>query len=226
LAARKSARARIVWILVAVCAVLFCVGWTLHVYGQFGQQLSFLGGIVLGDTRGEIRYKLGVPSVVYGNDGSGEARMRAYYTDPEKDPTNAVPAGADIDVYPIWSYNNGPSLSAHLDLTFDPNSRRVIKITCVDQSDPPTGYCGRLVGAGIGDAELRITALFGSPTRQSIDEKTGVKTMDYNDMGVVFVLARRRVYGISVVGTGPRKQASLDRFLIWLTSDLKAEFRP
>jgi hypothetical protein len=220
---RKSARSRIVRVLLAVCVALLFIGWIVRAYGRFGAQLSALGGLALGDTRGDIRYKLGVPPVVFDKAEAGETGIGAYYTstDPEKDPVNALPEGADINSYPIWSYTYGPSPGPHVDLTFDASTGRISKISCIDSSDPPTSYCGRIVGAGIGDPEFRIAALFGSPLRQSIDDRSGVKTMDYSDIGVLFLLARQRVYGISVVGSGAHKQPPLHRFLLWFTSDLR-----
>jgi hypothetical protein len=227
---RQRTRSLIVWILLVLFAVLFGVGWTFRAYGRFGDQLSVLGGMALGDTRGDARYKLGVPPAVYGSDEPGEAGMRVYYTDPlrdpQKDPANVLPAGTDINTFHTWSYDKGLTVGPHLDLTFDPRSRRVSRIACIDQSDPSTSYCGRLVGLGVDDPESRVVAQLGSPTRQSIDDQTGVKTMDYSDIGVVFLLARQRIFGMSVVGNGARKQAPVDRFLIWYSGDLKAALKP
>jgi hypothetical protein len=230
LAPRKQrARAVVLWILFVLCALLFATGWTLRSYARFSDQLSTLGGMSLGDTRGDARYKLGVPPVLYGSDEPGEAGMRVYYTDPEKDPqkdpANALPAGTDINSFHTWSYELGSSLGPHLDLTFDSRSGHIAKIACVDQSNPPTSYCGRFLGMAVDDPEARIIAQLGSPTRQLIDDTTGVKTMEYGDIGVIFMLARQRVFGISVFGSGLRKQPPLDRFLLWYTADLKAALK-
>ncbi len=212
-----------------LCALLFAFGWTLRSYARFSDQLSALGGMSLGDTRGDARYKLGVPAVVYGSDEPGEAGMRVYYTDPEKDPqkdpANALPAGTDINSFHTWLYELGSSLGPHLDLTFDSRSGHIAKISCVDQSSPPTSYCGRFLGMAVDDPETRIIAQLGSPTRQRIDDTTGVKTMEYGDVGVIFLLARQRVFGISVFGSAQRKRPPLDRFLIWYTADLKAALK-
>lgn len=226
---KQNARSVLLWVLVVLCAALFAVGWTLRSYARFSDLLSTLGTMTLGDTRGDARYKLGVPPVVYGSSEPGEAGMRVYYTDPEKDPqkdpANALPAGTDINSFRTWSYQLGSSFGPHLDLTFDPGTGHISKITCVDQSDPPTSYCGRLLGMAVGDPEGRIIAQLGTPTRQLIDDTTGVKTMEFGDVGVVFLLARQRVFGMSVFGTGLRKQPALTRFLIWYTADLKAALR-
>ena len=226
---KQHARSIILWVLVVLCAVLFAVGWTVRAYARFSDQLSTLGTMTLGDARGDARYKLGVPPVVYGSDAPGEAGMRAYYTDPErdpqKDPANALPAGTDINSFHTWSYQLGSNLGPHLDLTFDPHTGHISKIACVDQSDPPTSYCGRFLGMAVDDPEARIIAQLGRPTRQLIDDTTGVKTMEYADVGVVFLLARQRVFGMSAFGTGLRKQPPFDRFFIWYTADLKAALR-
>ena len=151
------------------------------------------------------------PPVVYGAPQAGESVVHGYFTDPKKNPANALPDGTDTDTFPTWAYSNNDILNPHFDVTFDAKSGRVAKIDCVDQSDPPTSYCDRVAGLGIWDAEGRITSLLGAPTQQSIDEKSGVKTMEYGDIGVIFMLARQRVFGISVFGSGLRKQPPLDR---------------
>ncbi len=234
------------WTLVVLCLALLGVGWTFHSYGRFGEQLSSLAGMTLGDTRAEVKYKLGVPQMVSATGEAGEPGARAYYTKPGSSPANpgsdpassgsdsanpgsdsanALPEGADIDSYSTWSYNNGSASGPHIDLIFDA-SGRVSKITCIDQSDPPTVYCGRLVGIGVGDSEGHVDALLGTPSRQFIDERRGVKTMDYADIGATFFLAKERIYGVSIAGTGVRKQPPPDRFVPWYTSDLKAALRP
>ena len=106
-----------------------------------------------------------------------------------------------------------------LDVTFDPQSGRATKIDCIDRSDPPTFYCGRVAGIGIWDTEARITIMLGKPTQQWIDEHSGIKTMDYRDIGVMFLLKKQRVYGISVTGTKARKPISMHRFLAWVAGN-------
>jgi hypothetical protein len=226
LAYRKhTAQSRILWFCIVIGLLGLCAFWSIRGYARLGEQLSSLGGIALGNTRGEIRYLLGVPPVVYGDEEPGQTVVRLYYTDPQKDPLNAMPEGSDINSYHTWSYNNGSGLDPHLDLTFDAKSGRIIRIDCVDKSEEPTGYCARLAGAGIGDPESRIVWLFGDPTHEAIDEKSGVKTMDYSDIGLLFLLTRQRVYSISVLGTESPKQVPFNRFLAWLSGELKADLR-
>jgi hypothetical protein len=226
---KHRGRSVTLWVLVVLCALLFATGWTLRAYARFSDQLSALGGMTIGDTRGDAKYKLGVPPIVYGSDEPGEAGVRVYYTDPEKDPlkdpANALPAGTDINSFRTWSYQLSSNVGPHLDLTFDTHSGHISKIACVDQSNPATAYCGRFLGMAIDDPEARIIAQLGNPTRELIDDTTGVKTMEYGDVGVVFLLARQRVFGMSVIGTGLRKQPPLDRFFIWYTADLKAALK-
>ncbi|HEY4974476.1 MAG TPA: hypothetical protein VII41_12755 [Steroidobacteraceae bacterium] len=220
---RQSVRSRIAWIVVPIAIIAYCSYWTYAAYVRFGEQLSILDGIGLGRTRGEIRYILGDPPVVYSNEAPGESGNRILYTDRAKDPT--LPAGTDIESYRTWLYDNGSSLDPHLDITFDPNSGRATKIDCVDQSDPPSGYCSRLLGAGIGDGEYRVIALLGVPTRQSIDDKSGVKTMIYDDIGVVLLLARQRVFALSVIAASAPRPLPLDRFLVLVANDLRTVFK-
>jgi hypothetical protein len=218
---RHSVLPRVLWILFAIAVVASGLVWAFRAYVQLGEQLSGLGDIAVADTRGEIRYKRGVPPIVYGDEDPANAGgLRIYYTDPLKDPDNALPEGADINSYRTWGYDNGSRLSTHLDITFDVKSGRVAKIDCIDQLDPPTTFCPPLVGIGIGDPESRVTALLGWPTRQAINDKTGVKTMLYDDLGVGFVLSMQRVYGLSVVGAQGYKRVSIMRFLDWVRGTL------
>jgi hypothetical protein len=73
-----------------------------------------------------------------------------------------------------------------------------------------------VAGIGIWDAERRITLLLGRPTQQWIDDKTGVKTMDYHDLGVIFLLKKQQVFGISVIGLQARKPIPMGRFVRWI----------
>jgi hypothetical protein len=214
---RQVSRSRYyVWIVVVVSVAVYAITWSYLAYARLAAQLSGLGGVALGDTRGDVRYKRGDPPFVYGTAEPGQSTVRVYYTDRQKDPDNAVPEGTDVDTYPTWSYANSPTLQIRLDVTFDPKLGRASKIDCTDRSDPPTFYCGRVAGIGIWDAESRISLLLGKPTQQWIDDKTGVKTMDYRDIGVMFLLKKQRVFGISVTGLQARKPIPADRFLKWV----------
>src|SRR5665213_4216321 len=111
---RQNARSRIVWILILAAVIAYCSFWTYGAYGRYGDQLSILDGIGLGHTRGEIRYILGDPPVVYSNEPPGESGSHILYTDRAKDPT--LPAETDIDSYRTWLYDSGSSLGRHLDI--------------------------------------------------------------------------------------------------------------
>jgi hypothetical protein len=213
---KKVSWYRYVWILLAVGIVAYAVDSGVRSYSRLTAQLATLGGVTLGDSRGDVRYKRGDPPVVYGAPQPGDSVVHGYFTDPKVDPDNALPAGTDTDTFPTWAYSSNATMNPHFDVTFDAKSGRVAKIDCVDQSDPPTAYCDRVAGLGIWDAESRITSLLGTPTQQSIDEKSGVKTMDYTDIGLVFLLKRERVFAIYVYGTESRKSLPVSRFKVWL----------
>jgi hypothetical protein len=213
---RRRSRSRYLWIFIALVVLTYALGGPIRTYGRLAVQLATLGGVALGDTRGEVRYKRGDPPFVYGAVNPGETVVHVYYTDRQKDPDNAMPEGTEIDAYQTWSYATNPSLNVRLDVSFDAKSGRASRIDCVDKSDPPTFYCGNVAEIGIWDPESRVTILLGTPTQQSIDQKSGVKTMEYRDIGVIFQLRQQRVYGISVVGTGPSKPMPLNRFLSWM----------
>jgi hypothetical protein len=217
---RQVSWSRYVWILLAVGLVAYIAEVSYRSYSHLTVQLATLGGVTLGDSRGEVRYKRGDPPVVYAEPQSGEAVVHGYYTDPQKDPANPLPEGTDANSFPTWTYFSNAALNPRFDVTFDAKSGRVTKIDCVDQSDPPTSYCDRVAGVGVWDVEARITTLLGTPTRQSIDEKSGVKTMDYGDIGLVFLLKRQRVFGIYLYGSESRVQIPMNRFKLWLAETL------
>jgi hypothetical protein len=217
---RRVSRAHWFWIFVLLGVVLYGIGWSFHIYRILALQLSGLGGVAVGDTRGDVRYKRGDPPFVYGAAKPGEPTVRVYYTDRTKDPDNALPEGADVDSYPTWSFAKGPSMDIRLDVTFDPKTGRASKIDCIDRTDPPTFYCGIVAGIGIWDLEAKLDALLGKPTRQWIDDKSGVKTMEYGDIGATFLLRKQRVYGISVNGLQADRPIPMRRFLGYLAGTL------
>jgi hypothetical protein len=209
-----------VWSLVAVGIAVYAADNAYRSYSRLTVQLVSFGGVTLGDTRGEVRYKRGEPPVVYGMPQPGEPVVHGYFTDPRKNPSNALPDGTETDTFPSWAYSNNDTLNAHFDVTFDAKSGRVAAIDCVDQSDPPTSYCERVAGLGIWDPEGRITSLLGAPTQQSIDELSSVKTMEYSDIGLAFLLKRQRIFAIYLYGTGSPKQVPTNRLRAWLASTL------
>jgi hypothetical protein len=219
---REASRARYFWIFILLGVALYIIGWSYHAYRLLALQLTGLGGVALGDTRGDVRYKRGDPPFVYGTAQPGEATVRVYYTDRTKDPANALPEGADVDSYATWSYANSPSMDIRLDVTFDPKTGRATKIDCIDRTDPPTFYCGIVAGIGIWDLEARLAALLGQPTREWIDAKSGVKTMEYGDIGATFLLKQQRVYGISVTGAQADRPIPMRRFLGYMAGTLWA----
>jgi hypothetical protein len=213
---RRVSWIRYGWILLAVGLLAYVIDTSFRSYSRLTVQLATLGGVTLGDSRGEVRYKRGDPPVVYAEPQSGEAVVHGYFTDPNKDPANALPEGTDADSFPTWAYFSNATLNPRFDVTFDAKTGRVTRIDCVDQSDPPTSYCDRVAGVGVWDVEARITSLLGAPTRQSIEEKSGVKTMDYGDIGLVFLLKRQRVFGIYLYGSQSRRPIPMNRFKLWL----------
>lgn len=209
-----------VWIVVAVGIVVYAADNAYRSYSRLTVQLASFGGVTLGDTRGEVRYKRGAPPVVYGTPQPGEAVVHGYFTDPTKNPANALPDGTDTETFSTWAYSNNDTLNPHFDVTFDAKSGRVASIGCVDQSDPPTSYCERVAGLGIWDPEGRIISLLGAPTQQSIDEKSSVKTMEYSDIGLAFLLKRQRIFAIYLYGTGSPKHVPTNRLRAWLAETL------
>jgi hypothetical protein len=209
-----------VWILMALGIAVYAADNAYRSYGRLTLQLASLGGVTLGDTRGEVRYKRGEPPVVYGTPQPGEPVVHGYFTDARKNPANALPDGTDTDTFPTWAYSNNDNLNPHFDVTFDAKSGRVATIDCVDQSDPPTSYCDRVAGLGIWDPEGRITSLLGAPTQQTIDEKSSVKTMEYSDIGLAFLLKRQRIFAIYLYGAGSPKRIPTNRLRVWLAETL------
>jgi hypothetical protein len=143
--------------------------------------------------------------------------MYLYYNADEHEgatPQSVMPAGTTIDDYPAWSYERSGA-GAHVVAWFNPKSGRVDTIECFDFTQPPTDFCQRVLGIGTGDSEDLAIATLGKPVLEAIDEKSGVKTMEYRDIGVTFLLTKTHVYGIKVSGHDPQGLVPWKRFLRW-----------
>jgi hypothetical protein len=215
-------RSRITWIALAAIIVVSVTVSTVRAFTHFREQVSGLGGIALGDSQGEVIYKLGRPHEVLADPPNGqkiagwEGDQLVYDTSDKKEgaPKSAsMPPGTTIEQYPAWMYDS-PQSRGDLRASFDRTSGRVDEIDCFDFNKPPTEFCPKLLGIGVGDSEAEILADLGEPSRQSID--AGVKTIEYRDIGVAFLLEKTRVYGIKVTGPDAHKSVPWRRFVYWI----------
>jgi hypothetical protein len=212
----RRSRRLVVLASIVVVAVLTIAGiWLVRGYASFRHQLSTLGVLTLGDTRDEVAYKLGRPPVVYGEQKPGDWGIPVFYTDRKSDPINAMPEGTRIEQYQAWSYT-GPAPNVHLDVDFNKKTGRVERIECFDLSDTASAYCPHLLGLAVGDSEARMVDVLGAPTSQKVEN--GVKTAEYSNLGVAFLLKMQRVYSVAVYDEAGSKDVTVRRCLQWLAN--------
>jgi hypothetical protein len=181
---------------------------------RFETEVSELAGIRIGESRDEVRYRLGIPERVLAElapievDGKswGAARI-VYWVENPPSPVNALPAGTEIDDYSAWDYVQTDN--ARLTVEFGPNGA-VKDLECTALRETRPYACGPVAGIWNGESEEKVL-LMGEPTREQISGVT--KLMVYEDLGVYFRLTEGRVYQVGLSGGGRKSQASIGRYL-------------
>ena len=192
------------------------VGSLFATYRSFSYGLRNYAGVTLGVTRGEVRYRLGSPPVVFGkasDDPTGPwgKYQPVYFVDPKRDPINQLPKGTTDEDYDEWSYE--PSDVSSINVKFDTKSNRVISVGCFDFSLTHSD-CPPLLGVISGASEEALLKRLGKPTREVLDQEA--KTVHYDDLGAAFVLKRSRVYGFGLEKQDVRSGAIMSRILMGL----------
>jgi hypothetical protein len=200
----------------AILAVGLVSAILLRTYREYSDGTRKYADVTLGDTREEVRYRLGSPPVVFGKalgDTSGPWGdfQPLYYADPKRDPVNQLPKGTTDKDYDEWSYD--PSSVSSLNVKFDMKTDRVIGIGCFDFSSTHSD-CPSILGVNSGDSEASLFRKLGKPTRQVV--KSGTKNVHYDDLGVDFVLGRAKVYGFGVRRDRSSPRPPFSRVLVGL----------
>jgi hypothetical protein len=210
---RLPYRKTFLWFAAALSVALIATGiWLRIEWTSYKNPPSIYGKIELGDSREEVRYKLGDPPEVDGDVPNAEGAVRVYSTNRE-DPINAMPADKTVNQFNTWQYL-GRGDNAHYDVYFDATTGRAASLVCFDFFQPTTHYCPSLFGIAIDDSESKVINIIGEPTRKSISE--GVKVLVYDDRGIVVRLSKERVYSLQLSRPTNSAPPSLPAFLHWL----------
>lgn len=200
----KRARTKAVYLLIFAVGVLsYCVHLAVQ-YCAFTKQLTTVRGIHIGDSRDEVRYRLGVPTNVLGShlEEKEYKGFRLVYTvsAPPND-KNRMPPSTKLEDYSGWVYEE-PNNKVRLTIEFN-------KFDLVESIDL---YCdgsesyawGPVAGIYSGDSEEKVLGL-GSPSQQHIEGVS--KTIAYHDIGVEVTLSKGRAYMIRI--RGPQDKAAV-----------------
>jgi hypothetical protein len=210
---RLQHRKAFLWLIVAVLIALIAIGiWLTSEWISYRNPPSIYGKIRLGDSREEVRYKLGDPPEVDDDVQSALGPNPQVHVNS----INDLPANRIADQFNTWRYP-GRGDDAHYDVYFDATTGRATTLACFDVIRPTTYYCPRLFEIAIDDSESEVIDVFGEATRKSINE--GVKILEYDDKGIVVRLSKERVYSLQL--SRPKKPASpsVRAFLYWLMRD-------
>ena len=212
---RLPYRKTLLWFIVALSMALIAMGnWLTGEWTSYRNPPSTYGKIGLGDSRDEVRYKLGEPPEADDDVQNAQGAGRVYVTN-RKDPINALPADTTVNQINTWHYP-GRGDDAHYDVYFDATTGRAIALVCFDFFQPTTHYCPSLFGIAIDDSESEVINVIGEPTRKSISE--GVKILEYDDRGIVVKLSKERVYSLQLSRPKNPAPPSVLAFLRWLMS--------
>lgn len=191
-----------IWVvgLVAVAVGLASLGVIFFDYLPVPRPREYMN-VTLGDTRDEVRYKLGIPQSVLGpviEDGEEKGFQPVYDTDKKEGPT-AIPSGKKYDDFDEWMYGDNVKYVV-IDFSKEGRARRV---TCFDSSK--SSFCQPLAGVQIGDLEADIVKRLGPPSSSRI---SGVsKTITYEKRNLGVTLEKQKAYLLELAGpveTDPR----------------------
>lgn len=182
----------------AVLVLLAVAGGAYWYLGRPLQQTSYYG-IALSDGKSEVQYKLGVPPHAVGPPGTGSGwRAAPLVYDVDGDPAtdkSALPRGQNFSDFDEWSYTAPSGTGGRLDVSFDPETKKVWEIACFS-STVERGSCNSAAGVNIGDTEGDVKSALGQP---SLEELSGVtKTITYDKLNVRLYLTKQKVYMIKV----------------------------
>jgi hypothetical protein len=205
-------------------AVAGALGIGLSGFYEFAKELQKYCGVRTNYDRNEVLYRLGFPATVLDDSqkNSKYPGRRSYETNRKaavEDPDRVMPAGKTVSDYLEWSYllkNLSNNSTANVYVDFDPATKQIENIDCVDFTDTQH-LCPPLAGIAVGDSEDRVRDRLGTPDRYELDGVT--KTMSYDSIGVEFKLTKGTVYYLRLSGNRQRNQGRMfDAYLRGLFS--------
>lgn len=195
----------------AVCVLIPAA--LLLAFQKFNAGLNEYCNVRVTDDKKEVLYRLGYPPFVLGEPeriaGSDGFWQPVFDTDAGVEPKAAMPAGKRINDFDGWGYHLGPAASINLE--FDHRTGKVKSISCTDFGKMPPYACTPLSGIAVGDTEEHVQDKLGKPTRHKLDGVS--KTIRYDDLGVEFILAKGKVYMLTILSERAGALAILSRYL-------------
>lgn len=201
----KKSKAKVICLLVLAFGV---VGYSVNVgtrYRAFTNHLSAVRDIHIGDSRDEVKYRLGFPPSVLGSVEQGEFGLQqpVYAVSGADNDVNKMPSTTKVEDYDEWVYEE---LSSNVRLTVEFNKSGFVEsLNLFSNNEKPYGWVG-IAGLSSGDFEDRVLRL-GQPSRQNLDGVS--KTIEYHDIGIVVTLTKGRAYMITI--KGPQERAAVFR---------------
>jgi outer membrane protein assembly factor BamE (lipoprotein component of BamABCDE complex) len=207
----KKSKAKVVCLFILAAGVLaYCASLAVH-YSAFARQLTQIKGIQIGDSRDEVRYRLGIPQEVLGaviDDKEYKGFQLVYTVNAPTNNVNRMPPTTKIEDYNEWVYEE-PNSNFRLTVEFN-KSGLAESIDLYSDADKSYVW-GSIAGIYCGDSEEKVLQL-GKPSEQHLDGVS--KTIEYRDIGVEVALTKGRAYMIKIKGP----QSKMAVFLCFLRS--------
>lgn len=200
---KKSKAKRIGLLILAFGVLAYSVNLAIQ-YHAFTSQLAVVKGIHIGDSRDEVKYRLGFPPSVLGpveKDPEFKGFQKVYTVFGADNDVNKMPSKTKVEDYSEWVYEEAFS-NVRLTVEFN-KSGFVESLDLYSDSDKSHGW-GPVAGLYSGDSEDKVLSL-GAPSQQNLDGVT--KTIEYRDIGIVVRLAKGRAYTVTI--KGPQDKAAL-----------------
>lgn len=150
-------------------------------------------GLTLGADQDEVLYSCGQPDYFL------ESTEISFDKNEKMKALKLVENPTKASNYTYWGYRLTEAkfnAETAIDLVFDKETKLLIEITCT--SLPMARLCPTLRGLKDGDSEEDIIRQFGKTSMAHIDKDSHVKTITYDDIGVAFLLQKRKIYRLGI----------------------------
>ncbi len=206
----KRSRIKVVCLLILAFGVLaYCVHLAVQ-YRAFTDQLTAVNGIRIGDSRAEVKYRLGIPQSVLDSpweEGEYKGWQRTYTVSAPTNDVNRMPPATKVEDYNEWVYEE---VSGNVRLTIEFNKAATVEsLDLYSDIEKPHGW-GSVAGLYSGDSEEKVLR-FGVPSRQHLDGVT--KTIEYDDLGLKITLTKGKAYMVTLKGVPQNSPAVFWRYI-------------
>jgi hypothetical protein len=178
---------------IAIVMTLAALAYLLIGGSSYWDDTTGYGGAYVGATPQEILYFVGRPD-----------RVRTSAA--EEWSTSPQPAK-----FAQWLYDRQSAVQR---IDFEPDTMRLISISCAAAAGPGLLACPRTLGVGVGDSELQLLERLGVPSHEQLHE--GRKLMRYNELGYEFVLENLGVRSIRHASFPSDVPGRISQFLRWI----------